>query len=480
MFRTVDKRHRIFQKRDTFARPAVLLPSAEASGSTGGKPRPAAESALPRQLERIILQRYRPSCVVVRENGEAVYYSGDTGRYLQTPTGTPDNNAINMAREGLRIPLRTALHKAVTSHAQVVQKGISIRADGVGRSIDLTVEPIPELPDDSLYMIAFEDAQTPRATTTTAVPFDASAGETIRHLESELRAMQERAQAMFEELESSNEELKSANEEYQSTNEELETSGEEIQSSNEELETTNTERNRRIAEVDHANSDLQNLNNSTQIATIFLDGELRIRSFTPAAGSVFRLIAGDTGRPITDLAAQFADGSGLIEDMREVLRTLAPRERETAGTHGEHYLARVLPYRTVHDVIDGVVVTFTDVTQLKHAEQLARDAKIFAESIVDTVRELLLVLDAELRVERANASFYKMFGVTPERTLHRSVFELRGRQWDIPELRQLLGAILPEKKSWTTSQSSWMFRQPGARRCCSTRARSRSGMEPPG
>src|SRR5262249_43965868 len=162
-----------------------------------------------------------------------------------------------------------------------------------------------------------------------------------------------------------------------------------------ELETVNTELARRVAELDHSNSDLQNLNASTQIATIFLDAELRIKSFTPAAGAVFRLIPGDVGRPITDLAAQFANAD-FAADIKEVLRTLAPMECDLPGTHGRHYLMRILPYRTLHNVIDGVVITFTDVTQLKQAEQAADDAKTYAESIVDTVREPLLVLDAEL------------------------------------------------------------------------------------
>ena len=448
LFHTIDKKHRIFQKKETLPRTTINLPLADsvAPNFAGAKQSGTEVPVLPRHIERIILQRYRPACVAVRENGEAVYFSGEVGGYLQPATGAPDNNVINMAREGLRIPLRTALHKAVTSHERVVQRQIPVRANGVVSLIDLTAEPISEFPDERLYMIVFENAVSPPAGLMASAPFDASSEETIRRLESELRTMQERAQAMFEELESSNEELQSANEEFRSTNEELETSKEEVQSSNEELETINDELNRRVAELDHANSDLLNLNSSTQIATIFLDAELRIKSFTPAAAGVFRLIAGDIGRPITDLAAQFADAGGLVDDIREVLRTLATRERDVPGTHGRHYLTRVLPYRTVHGFIDGVVVTFTDVTELKHAEQLSHDAMTYAESIVDTIREPLLVLDADLHVKSANASFYRTFDVAAGQTLNQSVFELSDRRWDVPELRRLLSGILPEKK----------------------------------
>jgi len=443
LFRPVDKRHRIFERKEGLGRSSVTLPLTGTGGAqrAGEKQAAAQEPALSRQIERVVLQRYAPPCVAVRENGDAIYFSGEIGRYLQPSAGTPDNNVINMAREGLRLALRTGLHKAATARERIVQKDISVKTNGGLTRIDLTVEPIAELPDAGLYMIAFEPAAPTPAGAPAHAALDAASAEAIRHLEEELQAARERAQAMFEELESSNEELKSANEEYQSTNEELETSREEIQSSNEELETVNAELNRRIAELDRANSDLRNLNSSTQIATIFLDAELHIKSFTPAAEAVFRLIAGDIGRPITDLTAQFA-GDHLMDDVSEVLHTLTPRERELVGTNGRHYLSRVLPYRTVHDVIDGVVVTFTDVTKLEEAKQLVHDARIYAESIVETVREPLLVLDCNLRVNSANASFYKTFSVVPDQTLHRPLLELGDRQWDIPELQRPLVEIL--------------------------------------
>ena len=204
-----------------------------------------------------------------------------------------------------------------------------------------------------------------------------------------------------------------ANEEFQSTNEELETSKEELQSFNEELETVNAELNRKVAELDSTNSDLQNLLNSTQIATVFLDMEMRIKNFTPAAGSLFRLIPGDIGRPITDLAVQFA-GASLGEEVREVLRTLETRERQITTLPDRHYQMRILPYRTVNDAIEGVVITFLDVTPIRDAEQRAVAAQLYAESIVETVREPLLVLDPDMRVSSANKAFYETFRVSNE------------------------------------------------------------------
>jgi two-component system CheB/CheR fusion protein len=466
LFRALDKKHRIFQKvKESLPRPVVRFPLADSSRAKQpeeNQPEPE-ERNLPKQLERIILQRYRPACITVQENGDAVYFSGRTSRYVEQPTGSPESNVVNMVKEGLRIPLRTALHHAATTHERAIQKDVSVQTNGGVSSVDITVEPLREFQPANLYMIVFEDAVSGRTTQRGEMPpVDASSEEMIRHLESELRAAQEHAQAAFEELETSSEELKSANEEYQSTNEELETSKEELQSFNEELETVNTELNRKVAELDKANSDLQNLLESTQIATIFLDGELHIKSFTPAAVGMFRLIAGDVGQPITDLAARF-HGADLAQDIRDVLKSPLSRERQLAGENGRHYQMRILPYRTVHNVIDGVVITFTDVTQLKKEEQRALGAKAYAENIVQTVREPLLVLDADLRVQSANKSFYETFRATAEDTEGRVLYELGDRQWDIPDLRRLLTELLLQKEILDDFQVEHNFKEIGLR-----------------
>ncbi len=401
LFQPVDKKNRIFLRKESLPRLAIRFPLSEISRPTppGGRQPKTEDQKFAKQLERIILQRFGPACVTVRENGDAVYFSGRISRYLEQPAGSPETNVVHMAREGLGTFIRTALHKAVTSGERVVQKNVQIQTNGVAGYIDLTVEPLTAFNDASLFMIVFEEvvpASSPEHGPSSASRADAE--ETIRYLESELRSSQEHLQATTEELETSNEELRSANEEYQSTNEELETSKEELQSFNEELETVNSELNRKVAELDHSNSDLQNLLDSTHIATIFLDRDLHIKNFTPAIESVFRLISSDIGRPITDLAAQFAE-LNLVEDIKEVLGTLSPRELELTGVQGRHYLMRILPYRTIHHVIDGVVITFVDVTQLKEAEQRAEHARIYAENIVGTVREPLLILDHELVCE---------------------------------------------------------------------------------
>ena len=273
----------------------------------------------------------------------------------------------------------------------------------------------------------------------------------IADLERELRIKGEYLQTTTEELETSNEELKSeheelqsSNEELQSTNEELETSKEELQSVNEELVTLNTELQNRIDELSRANNDMNNLLAGTGVGTIFLDPELYIRRFTPAATQIVNLIQTDVGRPVSDIASRIVGYDRLVEDVRGVLDTLIPREAEVQTRERQWYLMRILPYRTVENVIEGAVLTFFEITRQK---ELAQEAREFAENVVDTVREPLLVLDADLKVVSASRSFYKFFDVVPELTIGQLLYDLGNKQWNIPALRTLLEEILPRETS---------------------------------
>jgi two-component system CheB/CheR fusion protein len=252
--------------------------------------------------------------------------------------------------------------------------------------------------------------------------------------------------------------LQSSNEELQSTNEELETSKEELQSVNEELSTVNSELQQIMEELSKTSSDLNNLLSSTEIGTIFLDTRLNIRFFTHAANEFFSLLQTDIGRPVSHLASNMRY-DGLVEDAKEVLKRLVPKEMEVETKQGRWFNMRILPFRTIDNRIDGVVITFVEITQRREMEEKLRQemgereraqqkvqrALEYADGIVNTMREPLVVLDANLRVVSANRSFYRTFRVIPEETLGSLLYDLGNRQWDIPKLRELLEELLPHK-----------------------------------
>ncbi|HET9209921.1 MAG TPA: CheR family methyltransferase [Thermoanaerobaculia bacterium] len=433
LFRTLDKKHRLFQSRDTVTRPPFSFPLSE-RGRLGLR---AAEDlqrrAIPRQVEvartfeAILLESYAPACVVVNEGGEIVYFSPRTGRYLEPPSGTPTVNVLDMARKGLRLDVRTALHKAVNSRVSVVHENVAFELDGQTPRVNVIVRPMPELGDDpGLFMIVFQDVVVPAGDPPLEIEPGVIAADDpiVRRLEAELRATRDHLQATLEELESSNEELVSSNEELlsmneelQSANEELQTSKEELQSVNEELETVNAELKKKLEELDRANADLQNLFQSTRIATVFVDRELRIKKFTPTAVEVFRLIEGDLGRPIADIVPRFPGGD-LVKDIREVLRSLSPRERQVRSEEGDAwYLQRILPYRTVEDVIDGVVLTYLDITRLKRAEE----ERERLAAIVDSSQDGIIGKTLDGVITSWNASAERIYGYSAQEAVGRSL-----------------------------------------------------------
>jgi signal transduction histidine kinase len=399
--------------------------------------------------------------MIINERGEIIYFSNRTGRYLEPPAGTASLGILAMVRGELRLALLTASRAALKNRAPAIRENLVIEtADGFQR-LNLVVRPLSELGEDSgLLLVIFQEIG-PALSTSQALAVGASsqAEEPIVHqLAQELQTTRAALESSISELQeanteltSANEELLSFNEELQSANEELQTSKEEIQSINEELQTLNLELNRKVEELDRVNSDLQNLFASTHIPAIFLHTDGRIARFTPAATEVFRLIESDIGRPITDIAPRFHNGD-LTALISEVLRTLTPYEEPVCRPESDTWwLMRIRPYQTIDNVIDGVVITFSDITQLKQAEAererllaAVQQARRLAERIVETVRQPLLILDARLAVQSANRAFYQAFHVTPADVERTSIYALGSGQWDSPELRAWLGAILTE------------------------------------
>ena len=265
-----------------------------------------------------------------------------------------------------------------------------------------------------------------------------------------MQTTSEEMQLSQEELKSTNEELQSTNEELQSTNEELSSSKEEMQSLNEELITVNAEIRVKVNELTQANSDMKNMLNRTEIATIFLDNDLNIRRFTPEATGIFNLISSDVGRPISHIVSKLKYDN-IINDVHKVLNSLIFKEVNLQTSDEHWYIMRIMPYRTNNNAIDGVVINFIDITTMKELEgslqekeASAQKARELAEDIIATVREPLLVLDSDFKVIKANPSFYRAFQVTAEQTEKQVLYELGNGQWDIPELRRLLDKVLPK------------------------------------
>ncbi len=461
LFETVDLKARIFRRKNFVPEKFLDFPAAPYSGDRGRTPVHEAGQAyrnidLRGVVEKIVLEDYAPPCVIVDELGQARYFFGRTDRFLQTPSGEPSHDILSMARRGLKGKLRAAMRGAVRDRKMVRSDGVRVRRNGSYRIVDLLARPLPSPPfSNGSVLVVFYDRTV--AEKAKAEKSGKDAEPLVESLELELQSTRETLQTTIEELETSNEELKSTNEELQSVNEELQssneelkTSREELQSTNEELATVNTELQRKVDELQQANNDINNLLAGTDIGTIFLDTDLRIKRFTPSVMSIFNLIEGDVGRPISDITSNIAF-EGLQKEAGAVLDTLIPKELEVRSTDGRWFMMRIIPYRTVENVIEGVVTTFVDITEQKQSQAEATAAiearRRFARSIVDAVREPMLVLDADMTIRSANEAFYRSYGVDPAETENRNLRELGGG-WTDPGLIERLDAAVSENRTF--------------------------------
>jgi two-component system CheB/CheR fusion protein len=380
LFEPMDLKSRIFRRHET-ALPVepTAFPASFVNALPGvpGEPKmPKPFANLQTLADQLLLQRFSPPAVLVNDKGDILYISGRTGKYLEPAAGKANWNIFAMAREGIRFDLGNAFQKAIREKGEVVARGLKLGEGDAGQTVDVTVRAIEE-PEAlrGMAMVIFADAAPPPGRKTAGrsrkAPADAAR---VAELEQELTLAREALQTIREEMQSSQEELKSANEELQSTNEELQstneeltTSREEMQSLNEELQTVNAEQQSRLDELSRTSNDMRNLLDSTEIVTVFLDRELRIRRFTAGADRLFKLLPGDVGRPLSDIANDLLY-PGMTGAVEEVLRTLSSSEKEVAATDGRWFSVRIMPYRTMEDVIGGVVITFANITRFKQAE----------------------------------------------------------------------------------------------------------------
>jgi two-component system CheB/CheR fusion protein len=333
-------------------------------------------------VERYLLEHHTPPVVIADHRGDIAYIHGRTGKFLEpAPGAAKTNNILEMARGNLRLQLPALLRSAYTEKQEILRRDVSVRQNGDFIYVSIRVKPMKEPGVKDLVMVLFEESPPP-ATLKKGKKRGSGYGKPERDfevLEKELTYTKESLRTTIEELETANEELKSANEEYQSTNEELQSANEELNSSkeelqslNEELETLNSELQDKNLELTRNYHDMKNILDNTEIPIVFLDGRLRIKRFTSHIGKVLNLRESDVGRPVTDLVTRLASYAGLFKDVKEVLDTLTPKEVETQSEDGEWYLLKIRPYRTADNVIDGAVLTFLNIQELKRArEELA-------------------------------------------------------------------------------------------------------------
>lgn len=457
LFEAADAQHKCYAKKASSRRVAFgqAAGSYQRRGGPGHVPAPpqVAGADVEKEADRILLTRYVPPGVLVSTELEILQFHGDTGPYLAPAPGRASLKLLKMARKGLAVAIRAAVNKAKKGNAPVREEGLRIESDGGTREVNVEVVPVGgSSAGAGGFLVLFEEpASPPPAALPTgkrgggrapkpgakASRQDKAEEEENARLAQELIATREYLQSVIEqqeavneELQSANEEAQSANEELQSINEELETSKEEIQSTNEELATVNDELQNRNAELSLLNNDLFNILSSVEMAIVILGPNLQVRRFTPMAEKLFSLIPSDIGRPIGDIKLRLSVPD-LEPLLKEVIETASPREIEVQDRQGLWYSLRIRPYKTLENGIDGAVIVLVDVDELRRSRE-------YAESIVATVREPLLVLGADLRVRTASRSFYQTFQETPATTENRLFFELGEGQWNIPALRRLL------------------------------------------
>jgi two-component system CheB/CheR fusion protein len=389
---------------------------------------------------RLLLDAYVPAAVLVNRQYQGLYFSGPTDRYLRVATGEPSRFLPALLRDGLAAKFQEAVRQASRGRRTVTVHGARLKRARRDVTVSISARPVRH-ENEKLLLVSFVDEpehrivrpKTSRAQASRVAQLERELQTNRRELETTIRELD----ASNQELTTLNEEAVSLNEEFQSTNEELEASREELQSLNEELTTTNSQLQQSLEQQRSTSTDLKNILNSSQVATLFLDREFKVRFFTPAASAPFKLIATDLGRPLSDLAIPFV-GADLLAGARSVLGTLKPIQLEVKSASGSWYLCGLSPYRARDDRIDGIVINLADISNLKAGEEKLRIAHAYTKAVIGSIHEPLVVLDRELRVESASDSFYTFFGGNREGIFGRSLFSIDVHHLDTTVLHEFL------------------------------------------
>lgn len=409
LFEVIDRKSKFYKRREYLNHQkkviqTPVLPSSMATGSNKNHTRAPAKSlhkvSLRETTDQALLQHYAPSGALVGASGDIFYLFGRTGSYLEPASGEACvGNILRMAREGLRHNLTLALHRAASSQELTELKNVKVKSTRHFINVDVVVRPLAqETAKVPLFLIIITESQIePLSKKAGTVPLEDEDSESrIYFLKQELDAKDQYLQGANEELETSNEELRSSNEEMQSineelqsTNEELEASKEELQSINEELSTVNTELQTKVADLSRSNNDMNNLMAGTGIGTVFVDHKLQIQRYTPAATKIINLITSDIGRPVGHLVSNLRNYDNLVADVEAVLNTLIPHEVEAETKSGSWYTIRIMPYRTLDNIIEGAVITFVDINSIKKAQAELNESESRFRTIAESLPQLV-------------------------------------------------------------------------------------------
>jgi PAS domain S-box-containing protein len=407
--------------------------------------------SIDKEVERILVNRFVPASIVVNDQMEIVQFRGRTGAYLEPASGHPTFSLSKMAREGLLVDLRAAINKAKKTNTMVRVERVPVKSNGHSREVDVEVMPVRgQGSSERFYVVVFQDSRKgapekpDRGKPKTARDSSVAPRENERlkrevgQLREQLETLIEDHETTSEEFKSANEEVLSANEELQSTNEELETAKEELQSSNEELTTLNEELQNRNTELSLANNDLMNLLGNVNIPVVMVANDLRIRRFTPPAQKLLNLIPADIGRRLHEIRPNL-DVDDIETHVQQTIETATLHEREVHEKNGSWYLMRVRPYKTWDNKIDGAVISFQDIDDLKRS---VSESRLVAETVIEHAREAIVILDSNLRVSNANRAFYNSFQLKPPDVEGHGIHEIANGKWILPGLREQLQQIL--------------------------------------
>jgi two-component system CheB/CheR fusion protein len=469
LFSALDRKAKLYQRKEALhgAQRGLLsrflprVPAADdESGSTPARALPAPKVQVRELTEQALLQA-APAAALVSSQGDILYLHGRTGKFLEPAPGEAGvNNILKMARKGLKRELGRALQTAAAQKTTVVHRGVRVKTNGGFTAVHLTVRPLSAAPFASeqevpagaaatlLFLVLLQEADLAEAVEmeAAAAPVKGKRGSAPKGgtkpgeadkrlgvLERELRVKEEHLRSVQDELERSNEAIRSSSEEMQSvneelrcTNEELETSKEELQSVNEELATVNAELLTKVTDLSRANNDMNNLLAGTGIATIFVDHQLRILRFTPAATQIINLIGKDVGRPVGHIVSNLVGYDGLVADVQGVLDTLVPKDLEVQTKEGQWYMLRILPYRTLDNIIEGAVITLMDITEQRRAREILREDESLRRLaiVAGDANDAIIVQDMEGEILAWNPSAERLYGWSESEALKMNIRDL--------------------------------------------------------